>query len=390
MKKVEQVTIDGDVVVDYDQPLKGSEIYKFLSNKFKMVSNKKSSPFIIEYKDKIVALYIKNITYLGHPHPIFKKRIQIPHKFIETLNEYENVILLGIYRYNNHYILSNFDYEKYKNNQANNSSAHVNTIDILKAVENEIFEKIDKNENKITCFTENKIIEVFDSVLKLNNLFYENELTVFKKFNEYISKRWYGKYVYEEMIREGYNNAYQAEWVGFFLEYKFEKFLENNPLFMKYCKFISNKKTYDIDLDLYFPRKNYYGDLKTHTRFTNIQGNDKETIDKVISNYKKFWYIVYSHTTILDKNRDHIVTKYWNKKINENYKKNKSEYSYGSRMKNNIVFKDMNVLEVNNFNLKYLKIYNQGKNSNGKPRKPKIMIPSKDIDNFAIYRHKFK
>ncbi len=44
----------------------------------------------------------------------------------------------------------------------------------------------------------------------------------------------------------------------------------------------------------------------------------------------------------------------------------------------------MDVLEITPFNKKYIKEFNQGKNSNGKDREKKIKIESRDIGNFLI------
>lgn len=54
------------------------------------------------------------------------------------------------------------------------------------------------------------------------------------------------------MIENNYNNAKQSEWAGFFVEYKFIKFLEDFPESIKICTYTANKKDGDIDLDLNF------------------------------------------------------------------------------------------------------------------------------------------
>ncbi|VVM22898.1 hypothetical protein BSPWISOXPB_9575 [uncultured Gammaproteobacteria bacterium] len=43
------------------------------------------------------------------------------------------------------------------------------------------------------------------------------------------------------MVKNNYNNARQSEWAGFYLEYKFEQFLNNKPSYKKYCQYIQNK-----------------------------------------------------------------------------------------------------------------------------------------------------
>jgi hypothetical protein len=58
-----------------------------------------------------------------------------------------------------------FDTAKYKNNQLNNSSAHIHTMDLHKARKDGIFEKTDKQGNNIIVFTEQNFQKVFDMVL---------------------------------------------------------------------------------------------------------------------------------------------------------------------------------------------------------------------------------
>jgi hypothetical protein len=64
--------------------------------------------------------------------------------------------------------------------------------------------------------------------------------------------------------------------------------------------------------------------------------------------------------------------------------------SYSEKMKYSIKIKSFYILEINKFNCCYLEIFNQGKNSDGKSRKPKISINYKNIDNFLIHSVDFK
>ncbi|MFR5586031.1 MAG: hypothetical protein ACLTLQ_21325 [[Clostridium] scindens] len=54
------------------------------------------------------------------------------------------------------------------------------------------------------------------------------------------------------MIADNYRNKYQPEWAGFYLEYRFEKYLKENSL-EHLIRYEQNKKKNGIDLDLYFP-----------------------------------------------------------------------------------------------------------------------------------------
>jgi hypothetical protein len=139
----------------------------------------------------------------------------------------------------------------------------------------------------------------------------------------------------------------------------------------------------------------FYGDLKAHTINTNVIGNDKRTVIKAIQNFKKIWYVVFSHKTIKDKDCNGGVTEFWNKELNKRYKKTgegkfKKLDSYLNRMKHSAQLDSLVILEINEFNKKYLADFHQGKNSNNTTRKTKISIKNKDInnENFAIYRQK--
>ena len=63
--------------------------------------------------------------------------------------------------------------------------------------------------------------------------------------------------------------------------------------------------------------------------------------------------------------------------------------SYAKKMKHNVELLGYYILEINRNNEKYLRDFNQGVNSNGKPRKPKILIGKKEVENFLIHRKKF-
>ena len=59
-------------------------------------------------------------------------------------------------------------------------------------------------------------------------------------------------------------------------------------------------------------------------------------------------------------------------------------------MKHSVSLKNYLILEINKYNMKYLDIFKQGKNSDGKPRNPKIMISNKNINNFLVHIVEFK
>ena len=72
MKKTEQVLRNGNIVVDYDQTLSTKEIKKLLYELFNPVIKDDGKQFVLYNK---IALLACNVTYLGNPHPIYKKRL---------------------------------------------------------------------------------------------------------------------------------------------------------------------------------------------------------------------------------------------------------------------------------------------------------------------------
>ena len=366
------------IILDEDATLTPKEIETIL-NRYVKVKKRVNSEFLIEFNNQEYLFLIKNITYLGNPHLLFKKRIQISKGWHSKL-QLKNCFLFGIYSYKDTLIFVNFDKTNYKNRMVNNSSAHIYSIDLLKAKEFGYFEKNDKRNNKIIAIREDKFIEFLSNKITQNS-----EIEMFKDFKYTLKKEWFGIDCYQEMIKENYKNKFQPEWVGFYFEFQFEKFLNQNSSYKSMCDFLHNKKKNDIDLDLFFKRNNFYGDLKTHSLDSNaILGNDKKNIEIAIKKYGKLWYIVLNHFTIKDKDKEFEVTKFWNLE-----QKKENLMSYSKRMKNSVILSNLEILEINEFNFKYLTDFNQGKNSNGNDRDVKIKINNKVKDNFLIFNEKF-
>jgi hypothetical protein len=102
-------------------------------------------------------------------------------------------------------------------------------MDLHKARKDGIFEKTDKQGNNIIVFTEQNFQKVFDMVLLNQQIQLSNELNIFDQFSQTLNLNWLGVNCYDEMVKNNYNNARQSEWAGFYLEYKFEQFLNNKP-----------------------------------------------------------------------------------------------------------------------------------------------------------------
>ena len=131
MKKVEQVNRAGNIVVDYDQTLTTKEIKKLLFEMFSPKIKKDEKQFVLFDK---IALLVCNVTYLGNPHPIYKKRIQLKPYYLDYLakNSANNIktLYLGIYTYNRTRLFVVFEPTTYASKKSHNSSALVYSINL--------------------------------------------------------------------------------------------------------------------------------------------------------------------------------------------------------------------------------------------------------------------
>ncbi len=389
-REIEQVTPDGQVLLGLDNVLKAPAIRSLLARQDGLELTSRSNPYSADFKGTPVVLCVKNITYLGTPHPIFKKRIQISARYQRLLAE-DSTFLLGVYSHQGATTFCLFDTGTYRNNRLNNSSAHVSVLDLRKAREQGIFEKVDMRGNRIVVFAEHCFEEAFDSYVLGKELALPAEVEMVKRFFESVPRRLVGIDSIREMLKAGDPKALEAEWAGFFVEHLFKRFLDDHPGYSKHCVFIHDKAPGGMDLDLLFLKGGFPGDLKTHTRSNAIQGNDKATIEQAVERCGKVWYIVLEHNTVRDKDMGGVTCIEWNEQINERNRRAgrlevKERSSYLSRMKHSVQFVHFLILEITAENYMHVGVYNQGRNSDGSRRMPKIMIRRKDIDNFAIFK----
>jgi len=384
--KVEQVNEKYEVVEDYGEILSSKELVHILKKYFPKVELKDGCLYG-EYDKEHYCIYFKNVSYLGTPHPYFKKRIQIGDNFKEVYvkNKKQGIhtLLIGVYKYKQTILFVDFDVEKYASRKAHNSSAHVYTIDLKNGLLFGIFQKKDINKNIITVVsTENveKFLQSkFDTGIDLRLDF----IAVLDDFFAKLSKSWHGVNSYKEMVAEHFNNALQPEWPGFYLEYNLAKYIKKYHV-EDIIQYTQNKKKGEIDLDLFFPQTGNYGDLKAHSNDSpGIQGNDWDTIMSIISD-SSVYYIVCNHDTEKDKNHEYEVTMFWNTLL-----KKSNLMSYASKMKNSVELTSYLILEINRFNSQYLDVFKQGHNSDGSPRAPKISIKKQNISNFLIHQINF-
>lgn len=385
---VEQLNENGEIIYDKDISYSRGEL-KHIVKEYYNIIGEENDCLIGEYEGIKYACYLKNITYLGTPHPKYKKRVQLGNNFIEKYQYFKaknmELIILGIYNYHNNLFFVDFDTANYACNKSHNSSAHVLISDFQEAFEKGFYSKIDVRNNKISIFNKDNVSKFLGIKFKG---YKDPKLMVFEELNTFfdsIDTYWNGIECYQEMIDNNFNQKFQSEWPGFYLEYLLSSYLK------KYDKkgiiqYKQNKGKYDIDLDLEFPLIPAYGDLKCHSLGTSaIPGNDYETIMNVIQDYA-IYYVICDHDTVKDSDMDYRTTKFWNTVQHKD-----DLMSYHAKMKGAVHLRNYMVLEINKYNARYLSEFQKGFiNSNGKPRKRKIQIKKKDLPNFVIYKHELQ
>lgn len=357
--------------------------------------------FVYRKNGKKYILLHKAISYLGNPHPIYKKRIQMPGEWqtycekVKAINLDYDIRFIGIYHYQNNVIFADFAKDTYlRKGHFNNSSAHVYTNDLYQAVRNGVFHREDQFGNHIYSVRAKDFADYLSGAKTGDNDLFE----LFAKFNNGFS---FGQWLYavdkiKEMHGDNWHHWQQAEWAGWFLEYKFNKFtIENNTLaFMKYVG-TDNKahKEGTFDFDIWFDRDQFYGDLKaSDITKTSTPGNDQEAFVECINKHDRFWYVIYEHETIKDDEKNYQATIERNQYIRSvvpNYEKD--DMSYHKRMKNSVRFMKMTILELNNVTFRdVLSDFNQGRQPDGKSRQKKFLIRKKDMDKYVVYRYTYK
>lgn len=413
MKRVEQVDIEGNVFFDYDTKLSSKSLFECININFPEIHKNEDGMICGQYNGRKFTIRMKNVTYLGHPHPLYKKRIQIGNDlqsfYNESIAKGYTPLLIGVYTCGKNTLFCDFNIEDFIEKKANNSSAHVSTRDLVEATVDAYYYKEDANGNKITVFRPHVVTTYLSEKLGIDkedsyeyrfeedfehslvsdisykyNIDYEiekiekNVMDFFAKIN----RRWFGIECYKLMIEANYRNKFQPEWPGFFLEYAFEEYLNKNNL-NSLIKYAQDKTKAGIDLDLFFPTICMYGDLKAHSSHSNaIQGNDWKTILGLVNNPFRdnhVYYIVCEHDTEKDSLYDYEVTQFWNTVQGKS-----NLMSYSKRMKNHVVLTHAYIFDINSRNKMFLSKFKQGLNSNGKPRDPKIMIECNNFSEFIL------
>lgn len=402
--KNEQLDYLGNVIIDQDQPLRGNALFNAIIDRLgkddchieRIYGNK---VLVYSQNGTETILLARAISYLGNPHPIFKKRIQIPNWFqnfcISADRDGKNfdIKFLGVYHYGDNTIFVDFKKDTYLAHGLHNSSAHVYVNDLFQAQTYGIFEKEDQYGNIITCIRCNKLRDYLNGRRQCET---DNLFELFRQFNcGFTFGQWLNALeVIKEMYHDGWRQWKQAEWAGWFLEYRFNKFTIENNVTDK-MRYISQKKEGELDFDIRFEEADFYGDLKaSDIKHTDAPGNDQESLIECIYRYNRFWYVIYEHETVKDSERSYQATVERNqfiRSVDTSY--SKDDMSYSKKMKNSVRFIRMTILEMNKVNFREaLKDFNQGHQPNGGARKPKFLINKKFLrnDNYAVFRYTYR
>lgn len=332
---VEQVK-DCRIVYGEDKKIARTGKWKFIDEILKKQGvnykwiNTKKQPYILEinHNDYSVQynLYISNVTYLGNPHPKFKKRMQLSESadksYLKNNNNSQNItLLLGLYVFdeNNPIIVS---WDSSANKDAGKSkSSHVYVKDIQQAMLNGASQRADKRKNSVYCYQPKHLLHFLDYnhydvnhsetfLSYLNNFGLEfNEYYFIDDMIKYLKEDlkekdfiWDGKKSITEMKENSFSKWKETEWQGFFFEFLMEKRLFDKHDDMKQVLEIPGPKYGKTVFDSFY---NIPWDFKVHSdNSSSVITNDLEAIQLAIEEYGKVGFIIISGTSIYESDRE--------------------------------------------------------------------------------------
>lgn len=393
---IDQIVSDGSVVQDVDSTLSEDRKNQLLLEALPEGAEAEvyAGVRIVRFRDQLI--FKKQITHMGFPHPEFKKRIQIPNSWVaahqQAVHDGLRPRFVGIYHYHDVTIFVDYDPRTYARNKANNSSAWVYTNDLFQAQTLGQFSREDQNGNCITTVRTDQFESYLRSGFKEKN----PHIEVLDNFSETFldGTRINGLTAVQEMHAASWPDSFQNEWAGFYVEFRLSHYLAKNNLTDRVIVQKEKRKS-EFDYDLRFLNSGmveHFGDLKASSIAVNDSpGNDKETFLRCLEQYGRFWYVIYEHETWHARDNGNLATIEWNdwrRSVGHvGRSKTYDSRSYAGRFKEAVRFMRVRVLEVNQANVSVvLKDFQKDfRQPDGKPRKVKVSIKKKDIDNFLIY-----
>jgi len=396
-KSIDQILNDGRVIqIGTDQKFTPSAINDLLRSCFQtcQITGGRIALPPLKEGGKGVCFYTRNINHLGGDWSSEKKRIQIGTDFPAFYRENERAnietVLLGVYHYfpdgkSGVTLFVCFSSKTYAGRSTNNSAAHVHTIDLLNAQKNGVYRRIDKSGNELLVLNRENLIRHVNSIRGEKEISsVETDRAILAYLGDMFDsmpRKFKGIDCFKEMMAANDTQRMnQGAWEGWYYEFYVQRYLGEHPT--ESIVWWSKKGKGDLDFDLRFPHCEwFYGDLKSDVEEKDVQGNLKENIDLLVtSKGGRLWYIAIEFSSDRDSDHEFETTRWWNKQLGKVDK----PLSYCSRMKFAIVVNKMEVFEIRQETLQYLKVY-QPSPVKGKPRKPKYKIPNKMKEYLRIY-----
>ncbi|WP_457254430.1 hypothetical protein [Pedococcus sp. P5_B7] len=390
---VDQIGQDGSLLSDVDTTLSDRQKNDLLLTALPGAAVEVyAGERVVRFGDHIILK--KQVTHLGHPWPSFKKRIQIPKAWlvVERQAVEDGLVprFIGIYRYGEVTIFVDFDPSTYVQRKANNSAAHVATNDLYQAQTLGVFTRVDRNGNSLTSVRADQFADYLLGTVAEHL----PHLDVFTRFNEGFLQggRIEALDALRNMHASKWPDTFQAEWPGFYLEFRFDAFVRRHGLGDRVA-FQKVKGRMDYDYDLIFRNSgqiDYFGDLKA----SNIEkhespGNDAADISRCVREFGRFWYVIYEHETWhgrTDGDRATIAWNEWKQSVGYDNGKPYNPLSYATKFKASVRFTRMMILEINEANFySVLGPFAQGPQPSGATRALKVMITKRNIDNFLVF-----
>lgn len=393
---VDQIRPDGQLRKDVDTTLRPSQRTQILLSTLPGSTwENYAGVWVVRFKDQLILS--KQVTYLGTPWESYKKRIQIPNTWLGVMpraaTDRLTVRFVGVYHYAGNTIFVDFDPATYAKRKANNSSAHVATNDLFQAQRLGQFSREDKNGNRLTSIHSVHFASYLLGGYKERN----PHIEVLDRFSKTFldGSRLAGLTAVQEMHAAKWPDKFQNEWAGFYVEFRLSRFLAEHGLHA-HLVVQKEKRKGEFDYDLRFlvnGSLDYYGDLKaSNITVDSSPGNDSADFFRCLAASGRFWYVIYEHETWHARDNGNSATIAWNAWRQSaghiGHSKVYDPLSYAERFKEAVRFVRVKILEVNEANVGIvLGTFQEGlKQADGiTPRRGKVMIKKKDIDNFLIY-----
>jgi len=394
---VDQIGPDGTLIRDVDTALSRRHKQELL---FQALPGARTEEYaghwVVRFHDQVILA--KQVTHLGGRWERFKKRIQIPHYWLDIEQQGRRdglrVRFVGIYCYGETTIFVDFDPTTYVRRKANNSAAHVSTNDLFQAQTLGQFSHIDKKGNRLNSVRADHFASYLLTGYEEQNPYVD----VFARFSDLLldGSRIDGLTAVQEMYAAHWPDRFQNEWAGFYVEFRLSQYLAQNAE-RGLVEIQKEKRRGKFDFDLRFLDDGvveYYGDLKaSNVEVKDSPGNDADSFFQCLAETGRFWYVIFEHETWHARNNANVATIAWN-----NWRRSVGHVgrngvydplSYAGRFKEAVRFVGVKILEVNTANAglvlgDFQKDFGQYE-GRGNPRKGKVMIKKKDIDNFLIF-----